>query len=124
MPIARFVARPGHAVGVEVGGALAGLADHGDEAAQFGPLAVQVIAVAGEDDRAGLATPAQRHDEPAAVAELLAPGWWQVPGADGDDDAVVGSVVGVAMCAVGGGHPDVLVASDHRPVAAELELAG
>src|SRR4051812_20826318 len=35
---------------------------------------------------------------------------WDVPGADGDDDPVVGAVFGGGFGAVAGGHPDVGVA--------------
>ncbi len=70
--------------------ALAELADalDGDEAAQFEFAAAQVVAGAFEDERACQASHPQRHDQEAAVSELVDPGRGDVRGGDGDDDAV------------------------------------
>lgn len=75
---------------------LAFLAEHGDEAAQLHRVRAQLVALSGERDAAGLASPAQRHDEAAAGRELGPDGGGDVPRPDGEDDAVVGCVL---LCA-------------------------
>jgi hypothetical protein len=67
---------------IDVAGALAFLADHGDEAAQLDPVRAHPVGFADEGDRACSPSPAAWYDEPTTNLELVPPSGRDVPGAD------------------------------------------
>jgi hypothetical protein len=75
-------------------------ASHRDEATLRAVNGAEVAVHLVEQHATGLSSPAEWNNEGAAVDQLVRPGVRQVPGADRDDDRVVGSAGGPSECAV------------------------